>query len=59
MRDRLLETLNLGGSVEVAVVLEAFFDDEPLDLTTRPGRLLIENAVLVDLARADFAIENL
>ena len=59
MKQRFQDILAGGGAIEVAVVLEASFDDEPLDFLTKPARLLVKNAALVDLIRAGATVENL
>ena len=55
----LVSTLGAGGSAEVAVVLEATLCGEPLDLSTRPGPIIVENVALVELVAAGSIVENL
>lgn len=59
MQLRLTETLRAGGAVRVAVVLESDVDGESLPLADKAGRRLLENLVLLQLARSGHAVENL
>ncbi|MCC5951820.1 MAG: hypothetical protein JJU45_06950 [Acidimicrobiia bacterium] len=56
---RIRDVLGDGGSAEVAVVFEATFDDEPLDLALAPARLLVGSAALIGLLRRGYPVENL
>lgn len=59
MHRRITDTVRMGGAVEVSVVLGAELDGEPLELDDRASRRLLENVVLVQLARSREEIENL
>ena len=59
LNQALRDTLVAGGSVAVSVVLAGTFDGLAIDLASKPGRLLIENAALVALGAAGADIENL
>ena len=51
--------MSSGGSITLAVCLEAMIDEEALDLTMRPARLLAENTALVHAKRRGEPVENL
>lgn len=55
----LQDLLEDGGSVRVAVVLEATLDGDHLDLAHRSARLLVENSALLHLATEGAVVENL
>ncbi|MCP3881822.1 MAG: hypothetical protein GY701_26045 [Sulfitobacter sp.] len=59
MHARIRDVLSSGGSTTLAVCLEAMIDDEALDLSTRPARLLAENTALVHAERRGEPVENL
>jgi len=59
MHRRIIDTLCAGGSVEVAVVLNATLAGEQLALGDKAARRLVENFVLVQEARSGHEIENL
>ena len=55
---RIIEVIEAHGQVTLAVSTTATINDDPLDLSTRPGRLLAENLALVKAARQGLPIEN-
>jgi hypothetical protein len=55
----LCETLERGGSADVAAVLKATIDSQLIDLKTKPGWLVVENVALVQLEAAGYEVENL
>ncbi len=55
----LLEVLGSGGSVELAVAFDVALDGNALDLSTKPARLLAENAALVRAQLMGVVVENL
>ena len=59
LQARMLETLAGGGMVSVSVALEVTVDGATLDLTTRPARLLAENAALIRSGQQGHHAENL
>jgi hypothetical protein len=56
---RFTATLAAGGIVTASVVLAATVNGTALDLSYRPARLLVENAILVRLRSSGAAVENL
>lgn len=59
VNQRILVTLEHGGSVELAVAVEVTADGEDLDLARRPARLLAENLALIQANQAAVPVENL
>lgn len=59
MRERLLATLLSGGSARVDVVLEVDLDSGTRSLDDKAARRMLENLMLIQLADAGHAIENL
>ena len=51
--------LAAGGAVALDVAIEATLNGEPLDLRSRPSRLVVENTALLSAARDGFQVENL
>jgi len=54
----LSSVLESGGSVTVDALTAGLLGGDAIDLSTRPGRCLLENTALCDLSRVGAAIEN-
>ena len=59
VRDLLLATLKNGGTARLSVVLDASFNNAPLNLTWKPARLLVENAAIIASATSGVKVQNL
>lgn len=59
MHARLTDVLGAGGAVELAIVLDADYNDERLPLSDKAARRLLESLILVELVRGVHAVENL